>query len=252
VSELEAVQGAVRADAVKRRDVVAAGPFTCTFSTSANPFLNYAIPAAGAVPRGADVAALVDAFRRRGRKPRLEYVASLAPAVWPALEAAGFDVELRTPLMVFRGGERVAAPPGIELVDVETLDDVREATDVQFEAYEEAEPATESWVQGVAASLRDGGILALARDGATAAGAGAGACTAPNGGACELTSVGVRVRFRRRGIACALTSHLAHRATARGVRTVFLMAQGDRESRIYERAGFERIDEVVHVSKAVE
>jgi ribosomal protein S18 acetylase RimI-like enzyme len=170
--------------------------------------------------------------------------------VWPALEASGFDVELRTPLMAFRGGAVVDPPTGIELVDVEALDDVREATDVQFEAYEETEPPTESWIRSIAASLRDGAILALARDRETGTGAGAGSCTAPNDGACELVGVGVRVRFRRRGIAAAIVSHLAHRATARGVRTVFLMAHGDGEARIYERAGFERIGEVVHVSKA--
>jgi GNAT superfamily N-acetyltransferase len=248
VSAVASIQAAIAADAVRHREVVEAGPFTCTFSETSDPFLNYAIPAAGAEPGGAEVAALVDAFRARERKPRLEYVASLAPAVWPALEAAGFAVELRTPLMVFRGGAAVAAPDGIELVAARSDADIREAVRVQFDAYEESEPPAESRIRRVAASLDEGGILVLARDARSGEGAGAGMCTPPYESACELVGVGVRERYRRRGIAAAIVSDLARRATARGTQTVFLMAHGEPEERIYARVGFQTIGEVIHVS----
>jgi len=250
VSEAAAIQAAIRADAMRNREVVVAGPFVCTFSESANPFLNYAIPDADASPSAEDVAALVEAFGARSRKPRLEYVPSLAPAVAAALGDAGFEVELRTPLMVFRVGDGVAAPDGISLSEVREPADAWEAAGAQFEAYGETEPPSESWVQSMLASVEAGGVLVLARDVATGGGVGAGACTAPHESACELTSVGVRERYRRRGIAAAITSRLAHVAKARGVQTVFLMAHGEAEARIYERVGFERIGEVLHTSRS--
>lgn len=74
VSVLEArIQTAIRAAASHGRDIERIGPFTATFDpTNANPFLNYAIPDEAAEPSQNDVEALVDAYRRRRRVPRLE------------------------------------------------------------------------------------------------------------------------------------------------------------------------------------
>jgi len=91
-------------------------------------------------------------------------------------------------------------------------------------------------------------VVVLARDAATGEPAGAGLCTAPEDGLSELTSVGVRSAFRRRGIAEALTGRLAERAFAVGMGGVFLMAAGEDEARIYARAGFARSGEVLHIS----
>ncbi len=72
----------IRSAASRVRDTERIGPFLATFSRhSANPYLNYAVPDDGAVPSPADVTALVDAYRGRGRTPRLEYLPGLAPAV---------------------------------------------------------------------------------------------------------------------------------------------------------------------------
>ena len=251
MNELVGIQAAIRADAVQSRDVAMVGPFVATFDESPrNPFLNYAIPEAGAEPTRADVDALMATYRGRERLPRLEYLTALAPAVEPVLLEAGFEVEMRTPLLVYRGSRGAApAPAGIELVDVATAEDAHAAGVAQNEAYEETEPPTDRWVEGVLRNLESGGLRALARDAVTGEPAGAGACTAPHDGACELHSVGVRVQYRRRGIAAALTSRLAARASSNGVRTLFLMAHGDNEVALYGRVGFDHVGEVLHISQ---
>src|SRR5919198_4606718 len=114
-AQLQRIQAYLRVAAPRGRDSERIGPFLATFNRdSDNPYLNYAIPDDGATPSADDVAALVNAYRARARKPRLEYVSSLAPAVEPALLAAGFEVEGRLPLMVYRGGEERPWPAGGE------------------------------------------------------------------------------------------------------------------------------------------
>jgi len=81
-------------------------------------YLKYAIPDDGAAPSLADVNALIAAYSVRGRKPRLEYVAKLAPAVEETLISAGFTVEGRLPLMTCTPGSEklLPLPPDIELI----------------------------------------------------------------------------------------------------------------------------------------
>src|SRR5262245_28176907 len=99
-ARLQRIQAYLRVAAPRGREQKRIGPFLATFTADTdNPYLNYAIPDDGATPVQSDVAALVDAYGRRKRKPRLEYIASLAPAVEPVLRAAGFEVEGRLPLM---------------------------------------------------------------------------------------------------------------------------------------------------------
>ena len=97
-------------------------------------------------------------------------------------------------------------------------------------------------------ALDAGGIVVLARERASREPAGAGLCTGPHDATTELAAIGVREGFRRRGIAQAMTRRLTEEATARGIDNVFLMAEGPDEARIYVRAGFEPISEVLHIS----
>src|ERR671938_596106 len=113
------IQAYMRREVGRCRDVERVGPFLATFSRrSDNPYLNYAIPDAGATPSSTDVAALAAAYRRRGRMPRLEYLTSVAPAVEAVLVSAGFVVEGRLPVMVCTPDSvrDLPVPPGIELV----------------------------------------------------------------------------------------------------------------------------------------
>jgi ribosomal protein S18 acetylase RimI-like enzyme len=190
----------------------------------------------------------VEAYRRRERKPRLEYVPSLASKVEPALLAAGFEVEGRLPLMTYDGGADAPTPDGIELIEARSDDELWGVGSVQWEAYGESGALPQRVVEGLRRTLQAGGVAVLARDDATKEAAGSGLCTGPHQGATELTSIGVRNSFRRRGIAEAMARWLAREMRSRGNDGVFLMAAGEREARIYERAGFATVSEILHIS----
>jgi ribosomal protein S18 acetylase RimI-like enzyme len=245
------IQASILANAVRWRESLRIGPFTATFDPEEdNRYLNYAVPEPGAEPSSDDVAELVAAYRERARVPRLEYIPQLAPAVEAVLLRAGFQVEGRLPLMTCARAEDVkkTAVDGIELVAPVSDEDYRGAASAQWEAYGEEGPPAEHAVDSLRRSVEAGGVVVLARDSGTGEPAGAGSCTSPEDGLTELTSVGVRPAFRRRGIAEAMTGWLAERAFATGVTGVFLMAAGEAEARIYERAGFTASGEVLHIS----
>ena len=246
------IQATIRAAACRGRDSERAGPFLATFDREDdNPFLNYAIPDAGSTPRPDEVRALVAGYRERARRPRLEYLPSLAPDVEPVLLAEGFEIEGRLPLMISTeaAGGSPPAVDGIELVSPSSEEDYRAAASVQWEAYEGRGSVPEREIAGLRRAAVAGGVVVLARDARTHEPAGAGLCTGPHEGYTELTSVGVRPTFRRRGIAAAMAGWLAREAFARNVSGVFLMALGEAEARIYARAGFTPTSEVLHISR---
>lgn len=246
------IQASIRVNACRWRDWKRVGPFVATFNReNDNPYLNYAMPEDGATPSAVDVQALVAAYRERDRKPRLEYITLLAPAVEPALISEGFAGEGRLPLMTCGAASdvREVVVEGIELVAPSSEEDYRATAFVQWEAYEEQGDVSQHAVDALRRATEAGGVVVLARDVETHEPAGAGACTAPHDGLAELTSVGVRKPFRRRSIAAAMASWLAEQAFAKGMTGVFLMAHGEAEARIYARAGFVSQSEVLHISR---
>jgi len=241
------IQDALRHHAPRGRDTEQIGPFLATFSRDTdNPYLNYAIPDEGGTATAADVEALATAYRSRERRPRLEYIPSVAPAIEPVLVGAGFEVEGRLPLLTC-ATPVLGEPSGIELVSPSTDDEFRSVAQVQWEAYGENGPLPQRVENGLKHTAESGGVVVLARD-ASGEPAGAGLCVAPYEGVTELTSIGVREAFRRRGIAAAMTGWLAQAALDRGMTLVFLMAAGEDEARIYRRAGFVDAGEVLHIS----
>ncbi|GAX43950.1 hypothetical protein NIES4075_49650 [Tolypothrix sp. NIES-4075] len=244
------IQSYLRFAASQQRDTKQIGPFLATFNRhSANPFLNYAIPDDAATPSLTDIKALIAAYESRGRKPRLEYVATLAPAVEEALVAAGFTVEGRLPLMTCTPGleQLLPVPPDIELIVPVSDAEMLATVTVQNEAYGESAPSSEDG-QRLRDRLRAGGIAVLARVASTGEPAGAGVCTVPGNQTTEVAGIGVRVAFRRRGIAGALTTRLVREAFDAGVTVAFLMAAHQEEVRIYTRAGFTTTGEILHIS----
>ncbi len=186
------------------------------------------------------------AYRTRNRKPRLEYIPSTALEIEPVLLAAGFKVEGRLPLMTCVK-PHVAIPDGIELTLPASEEDFLGVAQVQWEAYGEREPLPQRAIDGLRRTADSGGVVVLARDSKTGEPAGGGLCVAPHDGVTELTSIAVREAFRRRGIAAAMAGWLAQAALDRGL-SVFLMAMGPDEARIYARAGFVEQGEVLHIS----
>jgi ribosomal protein S18 acetylase RimI-like enzyme len=242
------IQDALRHHAARGRDQERIGPFLATLTRDTdNPYLNYAIPDDDAAPSSLDVDRLVALYRARSRKPRLEYIPSVAPAVEAVLVQAGFAPESRTPLMIAEM-PRYDVPVGIELVAPSSDDEFRGAASVQWGAYGEGGPLPQRVVDGLRRTAESGGIVLLARDADSRQPAGAGLCVAPYEGVTELTSIGVDKSFRRRGIAAAMAGWLAARALEREMTLVFLMARGAPEARIYARAGFAECGEVLHIS----
>jgi N-acetylglutamate synthase-like GNAT family acetyltransferase len=85
------------------------------------------------------------------------------------------------------------------------------------------------------------------RDSLTGEAIGGGICTVPFDQTTELAGVGVRLPYRRQGIAAALTARLAQLAWAAGISTVFLMAALEAEARVYARIGFQHMGEVLDI-----
>lgn len=117
------------------------------------------------------------------------------------------------------------------------------------EAYGDPPPDSAS-IARLCSSLAAGAIFVLARITATGEPVGAGVCSVPSNQTTEIAGIGVRAAFRRRGVAGALTTRLVQSAFAVGVSVPFLMAAHEAEKRIYARAGFSVVGEILHISRS--
>ncbi len=251
------LQQYLRGAASRDRDVERIGPFLATFDPhSTIPYLSYAIPDDGAQPTPADVAALVDAYARHDRLPRLEYLPVAAPDVEAALLAGGFAVEARLAVMTCTVGAVVDLAPddGIVIAPPITDDDFRAMSAAQYAAFgeivgEHADSGDDDELARQRQRLADGGLALLARDLATGAVVGGGVATVPGDGVTEVAGIGVLERYRRRGIAGAITAGLARAAHAAGTTTVWLTPGDDDAHRVYARAGFTNTTTQVHLSR---
>ncbi|WP_030968974.1 GNAT family N-acetyltransferase [Streptomyces sp. NRRL S-1824] len=243
------VQSHTRTLAQRSPDHLRIGPFTVRHNPDWQlKYANYAIPDQGAEPTAADVQALIAAFRERDRMPRLEYLPGGAPAVEPALLAAGFTVENRAPILACALGDLLPPKPVDALVIAEPATDAEfdAAARVQHHGYGgtgEPEGGEAAWLRDAAAG---GGVAALATvDGVPA---GAGGCSVPVDGLTELAGLAVADTFRRRGIGAALSAHLTATAFARGCRVVWLEPGDADVERIYAGIGYRRIGEKLNIS----
>ncbi|MET8126927.1 GNAT family N-acetyltransferase [Streptomyces sp. NPDC005065] len=245
------VQSHSRTLALRSPGHLRVGPFTVRHNPDWQlKYANYAIPDQGAEPTAADVQALIAAFRERDRMPRLEYLPSGAPAVEPALIAAGFTVENRAPILACAPGDLLPPKPVDALVIAEPATDAEfyAAARVQHHGYGgtgEPEGGEAAWLRNAVAG---GGAAALATvDGVPA---GAGGCSVPVDGLTELAGLAVADTFRRRGIGAALSAHLTATAFARGCRVVWLEPGDADVERIYAGIGYRRIGEKLNISLA--
>jgi ribosomal protein S18 acetylase RimI-like enzyme len=229
----ERVQASIRSVNAASRDTLRAGPFTFyRHRESDHPMINYAVPAAGASDwTGIDELRRV--FAAHGLTPRLEFVAECAPGLEAALTTAGFALEGHFPVMTLPVHElrEVPVPDGVVIARAVAGADARALLEVAAEAFGE-DPPTEAEI----AAYQGRGMLARA-DGEPA---GAASRTDVAEGVSELAGIGVRERFRRRGIAAALTAAAAADAFAAGAELCFLTPGDDGAERAYVRAGFRR------------
>jgi ribosomal protein S18 acetylase RimI-like enzyme len=233
VNAAERVQASIRAVNGAERDAIVAGPFTLYRNrVSDHPYLNYAVPNPG-VRAWDGIDGLRAAFADEGLRPRLEFVSEGAPGLEDALAADGFELEGRYPVMTLPAEDlrEVPAPEGVVVARVLPGGDVRVLLRTAAEAFGEGEP-TDAQVAGYA------GRGHLARVHGEPAGAAFHSPIAE--GVSELGGIGVRERFRRRGIAAALNAATAADAFAAGAELCFLTPGDDGAERAYERAGFSR------------
>jgi len=239
------IQAYLRAHAMRMADHERNGPFLSAFDgESDNPYRNYAVPDDRAKPSMDDIAALEAAFIRRRRKPRLEYIAAAAPEVENALLARGFAIEKRYPILTCLAG-MARGIPGFDVTEARTDADIVAAAEALSEAYGSDAP----YPDPLRRLVEQGGVLAIVRDGETVS--GAGMATPQHEGVTEIAGIGVRERFRRRGVAGAVTSFLTQMAFAHGATLAWLTPGSDGAERVYERAGFSRASQQLHISKEI-
>jgi ribosomal protein S18 acetylase RimI-like enzyme len=240
----------LRANLEQRAGAARIGPFFATFDPdSDNRYRNYAVPDDAAEPTVKDVHALLRAFEEHHRSARLEYVADLAPRVWPVLSACGFVEEGLVQLMILgdQGLRTTKASAEITFAIVSAEQDIEAAARVQNEAYGEP-PTSSADVARLRSLIQSGGAVALARSGVTQEAVGAGLYSAPWRGLTEIAALGVRAPDRRRGIGAHLTALLTQHALSRGLDRPFLMAAHESEARLYTRIGFAECARMLHAS----
>jgi ribosomal protein S18 acetylase RimI-like enzyme len=254
VRRAQRIQAYLRATARGFYDAVPSPPFTA-FLSPRDPlrFFNYAIPDA---PVGRDLthpelAKLRAVFRERERLPRFEYVEDFAPDLEESLVAAGFELELRAPLMTCPSKALVEPPlvDGLELVPMTAesgLEAGRAFLTVRARAFgsgDEPSPPDDDvdyWLghrdlagQSVMGTL-DGEPVAVA------------SATPPLDGLSEIAGVAVLHEARRSGIGSAVTAAAARMAFAAGADVAFLAPGSDAAQSIYARAGFTPQQTMLH------
>ncbi|MFD7491978.1 GNAT family N-acetyltransferase [Streptomyces sp. NPDC059832] len=245
------VQNHARTLAQRSPDHLRVGPFTVRYNpTWSSKYANYAIPDRDAEPTAEDLDALIAAFREHDRLPRLEFLPGSAPAVEPALLAAGFTVENRAPVMACTPGDLLPPKPvdSLTIAEPATEAEFAAAALVQHHGYGESGEPEDGAAEWLRTAARGGGVAALATvDGVPA---GAGGCSVPVDGLTELAGLAVADAYRRRGIGAALSAHLTATAFERGCRVVWLEPGDADVERIYASIGYRRVDEKLNISLA--
>ncbi|MFI7412919.1 GNAT family N-acetyltransferase [Streptomyces sp. NPDC049627] len=224
----------------RRPLVVETGGFVAGFTPDTDhPYLNYATPLPGAEPTEQDVAALIGAFRERGLLPRLEFAPQAAPAVAPALRAAGFGTEAVHEYLVCTP-HTLILPQAADSprVQIPTTDEDFAALDAALaEAFGGVFAPSAEGAARLRRTQRSGGAVRFVRDpeGGIVGGA---SCSPAAEGTAELSGVGTRPAYRGRGIAAAVTAALTEAMFAQGAGSVWLEYSGEGSRRVYERAGY--------------
>jgi ribosomal protein S18 acetylase RimI-like enzyme len=254
VTDLARLAGYIRVEAAAGRLSRRIGPFLATVTLDdANPYLSYAVPDDAARPEPEDVAALTGWFAQQGRTPRLEYFPDLAPGVRPALDAAGFVVDQRLPVMVcdrndLRERGMVPDPVGFTLAEPDTDGRFVEVAQVQHEAFGGTGAVVPDRVRSMRASVRAGALVVGAWPDRGGHAVGGGQCTTIRDGLGEVAGIAVAPGWRRRGLAVALTRLLAGLAIERGAELTFLTPGSDGAEAAYRRVGFRDVGQQWHVS----
>jgi ribosomal protein S18 acetylase RimI-like enzyme len=248
---LDQLQDNARNRALRSVGNLRVGPFVLRLDEHwDSPFVNYAIPDAGAEPTAAEIAELITTFEQHKRRPRLEYLPACAPALEHSLLAAGFLVENRATVMCAEPSELRPAPPveGVTVRRAADQPDLTAVATVQHHAYGEQGEIGPGEIDWLRATAEAGGLILLAvlQDGTAA---GAGLCSAPLEGISELVGLAVVERHRRRGIGAAVASRLTADGFELGYRTLWLEPGDEDVQRMYARLGYRVVGEKLNISR---
>jgi ribosomal protein S18 acetylase RimI-like enzyme len=246
------IQESVFANLSRRPDPIASGPFVIGVDpATSSPWINYATPKPGAAITAGDVRTLVGAFREAHRQPRLEYVVTCAPDLETMLKDSGWVPEARRDILICTPGSFTAAPlvEPLAVVHEPRADSERAALiAAQNEGFGGSAIAGPADVARMRSLQRAGGIAVMATTpgGVCVGGGEAGPCT---DGVSTVVGIAVRSRFRRRGIAQAVTAAITARAFANGADIAWLEASGPESARVYARVGYRAAGQRLYIGK---
>jgi ribosomal protein S18 acetylase RimI-like enzyme len=245
------IQQSVVANLSSRPAPVEAGPFIIGVDpTTPMPGINYATPVPGLPIAESDVEALVAAFEKAERQPRLEYVTSTAPGLESLLLAAGFEIEARHDYLICVP-ETLAVPPtpaGFTVYEPENDTDRAAMVTAQIEAFTGVPSTPEADVARMGRLQSRGGIafMASASDGDCA---GGGQAVPPNDGVSEVAGIAVRPQYRRQGVAAAITAAVTTALFKAGTEIAWLEASGEDSWRVYERIGYRLAGKRLYITR---
>jgi ribosomal protein S18 acetylase RimI-like enzyme len=230
----------------RTRKWVDVGAFRAYFDeTSDLIWLNYAAPIqilGSETQTKRDVAALKKEFKRRQRKLRFEFIESLWPGLGTMLRTSGLRLEAAQPLMICSPATaRRKKPADIRIQPLNENDQdgvldtfvqlsasafgrdcpphelAEQRTRLRIELHAGARRAVMGWIENHPA-----GVAALS----------------PTESAGELVGVATLPKFRRRGVASSLSSHLTLDHFHRGGQVVWLSAEDAAAQAMYRTIGF--------------
>jgi ribosomal protein S18 acetylase RimI-like enzyme len=244
---------AAYAAAMPSRAAMRFGPFVALLDPHESLiWLNYAIPVA---PLDAEtpqaLTALAEHFAAHQRTLRFEFHAAPWPELPPLLEAAGLQLDERQPVLVCTAA--TLHQPTDPTITIRLLSPESSATELaavvtiqQMGFGGGAGEVTEErlhWMRNVMRADHERYALALLNG--VPAGAGS---LLPAGPIAEVVGVATHPSFRRRGVAAILSATLAQAHFAAGGEVCWLSAGDDAARRVYQRVGFQVIDERLNYS----
>jgi ribosomal protein S18 acetylase RimI-like enzyme len=199
-------------------------------------YRNRALPMAEPASWRPEVELLVTTFTAAAREPRLEFFAERWPSLPDALEAAGFTLESRAPVLVLDTAP-AAIPTAGELLGPGSPPALTAAFLAGAQAvFGVPPPGDPGELAQLRHDLQEGVTLAATRtlkgqpiSGASLIGVGAEA---------ELAGVWTRPEQRRRGHALAVCALLLQHFFDQSGELIWLSADGDGSEELYRRLGF--------------
>lgn len=234
MSILDRVQEAIAQAHFPDRTVIDQGPFRILIDPNRSVvFVNYAVPIRPITSPAHEVAQLVETFKAYHRIPRLECAKETTPDLENALLEAGFKKEHELVLMAcLRENFKPRPSRRLDIRKLGPKEDVRLYYDTANKAFEIQLPVGDSPRLKEDADKETGPLsIAIAYVNGQPAGC---ACLGPTW---ELSGVGVLAKYRRRGIASAISTLLMEEHF-RSCDLVWLTAEDARAEALYRGLGF--------------